>query len=51
MEGVVALIAERISLGEMISHRIAISDMLKEWQDKETMDFFGDQMWNEMTEE
>ena len=27
------------------------SDVLKEWQDKETMDLIGDQVWDDMTEE
>ena len=54
MESVVTLIAERISLGEMIKLQepsMLISDILKEWQDKETMDLIGDQVRDDMTEE
>ena len=53
LESVVALIAEWISLGQMIKLQELsplISDILKEWQDKETVDLLGDQVWNEMTE-
>ena len=45
MESVVALIAEWISLGEMIKIQelsALISDHLKEWQDKETLDLIGE---------
>ena len=28
-----------------------ISDNLKEWQHKETLDFIGDQVWDDKTEE
>ena len=28
-----------------------IPDVLREWQDKETMESLGDQLWNEMNEE
>ena len=28
-----------------------ISDVLREWQDKETMELLGNQIWNEMNEE
>ena len=45
MESVVALIAEWISLGEMIKLQALsalISDNLKEWQNKETLDWIGD---------
>ena len=54
MESVVALKAEWISLGEMIKQQeqsTLISDILREWQDKETMESLGDQIWNEMNEE
>ena len=54
MESVVALMAEWISLGNMIKLQelsTLISDFLKGWQDKETMDLLGEQVWNEMTEE
>ena len=53
MESVVALLAEWISFGEMIKLQelsTLISDILRQWQDKETMEFFGDQIWNEMNE-
>ena len=50
MESVVVLTAEweMIKLQELSS---LISDILKEWQDKENMELLGDQMWNEMNEE
>ena len=54
MESVVALLAEWISFGEMIKLRelsTLISDILTEWQDKETMESLEDQIWNEMNEE
>ena len=47
MESVVALIAEWISFGEMFSYRSYLR--LKEWQDKETLDFIRDQVWDDMT--
>ena len=53
MESVVALVAEWISLGEMIKLQelsAVISDILKEWQDKETLDLI-DQVWDDMTEQ
>ena len=53
MESVVALIAEWVSFGEVIKLQelsAPISNILK-WQDKETMDLLGDQVWNEMSEE
>ena len=54
MESVVALVAEWISLGEVIKLQelsTPISDVLREWQDKEIMESLGDQIWNEMNEE
>ena len=52
MESVVALLAEWISLGEMIKLQDkSISDILKECQDKEAMDLLGDQVWKETAEE
>ena len=54
MESVVALVAESISLGEMIKlqeQSALISDVLREWQDRKTMESLGDQMLNEMNEE
>ena len=54
MESVVALPAEWISFGEMIKLQelsTLISDILTEWQDKETMESLGDQIWTEMNEE
>ena len=52
IESVVDLIAEWISLGEMIKLQelsTLKSDILKEWQDKETMDLLlRNQMWNEI---
>ena len=52
--GKCALIAEWISLGEMIKLQelsTLISDILKAWEDKETMDLIGDQVWDDMTDE
>ena len=49
-----ALVAEWISLGEMTKLpelSTLISDVLRAWQDKETMDSLRDQIWNEMNEE
>ena len=54
MENVVALIAEWFSLEEMIKLQelsALMSDNLKEWQDMETLDLIGDQVWDDMTEE
>ena len=52
MESVVALKTEWFSL-EMIKLQelsALISDNLKEWQDKETLDLIGDHVWGETTE-
>ena len=54
MESVVALMAEWFSLGEMIKLQelsTLISDILEEWQDRETTELLGDQIWSEMNEE
>ena len=54
MECVVALVAEWISLGEMIKLQelsTLISDALRDWQDHETMEWFGDQIWNKKKNE
>ena len=54
MESVVALVAERISFKDMIKLQepsALISDALREWQDMETMESLGDQIWNESNEE
>ena len=51
---VVALKAESISLGEMIKLQelsTPISVVLREWQDKETLVWLEDHIWNEMNEE
>ena len=53
-DSAVALIAEGLSLGRDINLQelsALISDNLKEWQDKETLDLIGDQVWDDMTEE
>ena len=47
MESVVALVAEWTSLEEMIKLQelsTLISDVLRDWQDKETMESLGDQI-------
>ena len=54
MENVVAFVAERISLGEMIMLQelsTPISDVLREWQGKEITESLGDQIRNHMNEE
>ena len=54
MESVVALVAEWVPFGEMMKLQelsAVISDILKDWQDKEILDLFGDQMWDDMTDE
>ena len=45
-----ALVAEWVSFGEMIKLQelsTLISDALRDWQDHETMESLGDQIWNE----
>ena len=42
------LLGEMTKLPELSA---LISDILKEWQDKETLDLIGDQVWDDLTEE
>ena len=53
MESAVALTAGWIFFGEMIKLQellALISDNLEEWQNKETLDWIGDQVRDDMTE-
>ena len=54
MESVVALVAEWISLGQMFRLQElskTVSDVLREWLGNEIMEAFGDQTWNDLSEE
>ena len=54
MECVVGLVVGWLSLGEMIKLQelsTLISDVLREWHDKETMESLGDLIRSEMNEE
>ena len=48
VEREVAMIVEWVSFGEMINLQelsALIFDIMKEWQDKETLDLIGDLVW------